>query len=190
MDELSVTRDDLQDWLDELRRSFPRSLYWWCTDESIPEYTYPVDPQCIPDLRDLNYQLRFPEGQKAGLLVTYWSYKLDVLAATLDIQQALLKLTSNEVPLNMVEGLALNRTEGDYMALLITQAEPYLTSCLEGKTVIHFPLRVASRYLARYPRPQTSRSTETKSSSEGGLEGRFDNKVWIPNAQGRSGMIV
>ena len=152
LDDIASIRLDLQDWLDSLRKSFSKPLYWWCNDKSIPEYAYPVDPQCVPDLRNPSYQLRFPEGQKAGLLVIYWSYMLELLAAVIEIQTALRHVTSIDVPLRMTEDLDLNRIEGDHTALLITQAEPYLTSCLEGKTVIHFPLRVASRYLARWPR--------------------------------------
>lgn len=152
LDDIARIRLDLQDWLDNLRKSFSKPLYWWCNDKSIPEYAYPVDPQCVPDLRNPSYQLRFPEGQKAGLLVTYWNYMLELLAAVIKIQTALRHVTSIDVPLSMTEDLHLSRIEGDHTALLITQAEPYLTSCLEGRTVLHFPLRVASRYLARWPR--------------------------------------
>ena len=164
LDDIASIRVDLQDWLDKLRKSFSTPLYWWCDDKSISDYTHPVDLQCVPDLRNLNYQLRFPEGQKAGLLVTYWSYILELLAATIDVQTALRHVTSTDVPLSMTEDIVLNRTEGDHTALLITQAEPYLTSCLEGKTVIHFPLRVASRYRARYPQARVPRIGSSNTS--------------------------
>ena len=177
LDDIARIRLDLQDWLDNLRKSFSTPLYWWCNDKSIPEYAYPVDPQCVPDLRNPNYQLRFPEGQKAGLLVTYWSYMLELLAATIEVQTALRHVTWIDVPLSMTEDLALNRIEGDHTVLLITQAEPYLTSCLEGKTVIHFPLRVASRYLTRWPRARGPRFAASMQGDENPVSGGLGNEA-------------
>ena len=178
LDDIARIRLDLQDWLDSLRKSFSKPLYWWCNDKSIPEYAYPVDPQCVPDLQNPSYQLRFPEGQKAGLLVTYWSYVLELLAAVIEIQTALGHVTSIDVPPSMIEDLNSNRIEGDHTALLITQAEPYLTSCLEGKTVIHFPLRVASRYLARWPRARVPGLEATKQADKRPGSGLLESEAW------------
>lgn len=129
--------ESFQSWIDEWRTSENAPLYWAADlDDGTPQ-EIEIDPECIPPIAPMGYQLRFSSGQKAGQLVGYWGFLLETLMGLQRLQQ----LANRQEVSNDIASKAHNT------ALLILQAAPYLTSCWEGVVVTRAPLRTASRCL-------------------------------------------
>lgn len=153
-------RIELEGWLENFQETCPTPLWW-----SVPEtgeinntefYPYSVDPECIPNLDDPICQLRFPDGQKAGVLMTYWSGMLELVAAAVDVQHAVISLPSHSfdaMPALICHDLDGNRALAELMATRIVQTTPYIFSCLEGRLAAQLPLRVVARYYDRHLAP-------------------------------------
>lgn len=142
----SEVRSALDEWLECFRQAYSTPL-WWNTNAVMDNVYSTTDPECIPNLQDLKYQLRFPDGQKAAMLMTYWSCMLELLIAVIDICATLLGLPqANANCLRLRIDLQNSRATAEEMASLIIQATPYVFSCLEGRFAAQLPLRTVARY--------------------------------------------
>ena len=152
--DFSKVKRDLDEWLQEFKIwHSPAPLYWETDDLFDSTYTI-VDKHCIPNHKDSTYTLRFRDGQKAGVLICYCGFMLELLMSVIDLQTAIsAKVTPT--PAAAMRAVAMcrdrnaNRAAADETAFLIMQSLPYLMCCLEGVFVAQLPLRVAKRYFAR-----------------------------------------
>ncbi|CAI7634793.1 hypothetical protein N7533_004683 [Penicillium manginii] len=137
LNDYRVIFNQLEDWESNLKASEQGPLYWH-SDIPMPSKFVDVDSICIPSFPDETYQIRFQNTQKAGLAVTFWSYRLELLMQMIKLQRSLLDIQAQSLEKN----LAL----AEETACLILQAAPYLTCCFEGAVASKAPLRTVSRY--------------------------------------------
>ncbi|OQV04773.1 hypothetical protein CLAIMM_09605 isoform 2 [Cladophialophora immunda] len=155
--DFATVKSDLEAWFQNFKQSYAPAPIYWNTETVMDSAHAYTDPVCVPDLEDPKYQLRFRDGQKAGVLICYWSFLLELLMSLIDVQTAVASLARSEQPANEVEDLVeavcgdlgANRAAADDSAFLILQSTPYLTCCLEGIFVTQSPLSLVQRYFAR-----------------------------------------
>ncbi|OAL22927.1 hypothetical protein AYO22_06835 [Fonsecaea multimorphosa] len=154
--DFAKVKSDLEAWLHNFKQSCSPAPIYWSTDTVMDNPYSHSDPMCTPNLEDPKYQLRFRDGQKAGVLICYWSFILELLMSLLDVQIAVSTLAGSEsatevkdITKAMCEDLDANRAAADDNAFLILQSIPYLTCCLEGVFVTQSPLSLVQRYFAR-----------------------------------------
>ncbi|OAL29212.1 hypothetical protein AYO20_09265 [Fonsecaea nubica] len=147
---------DLEAWFQNFKQSYSPAPIYWTTDTVLDSAHSYTDPVCVPDLQDPKYQLRFQDGQKAGVLICYWSFMLELLMSVIDVQAAALLLSTRpgndggDMTIDAVcEDLDAHRATADDCAFLILQSMPYLLCCLEGVFVTQSPLSLVQRYFAR-----------------------------------------
>lgn len=129
--------DQLEEWESKWKASEQGPLYWHC-DILMPSKLIDVDSVCIPSFPDETYQVRFQNTQKAGLAVTFWSFRLELLMGMIKLQRRLFGI--------QVESLKKNLAMAEETACLILQTAPYLTCCFEGAVASKAPLRTITRY--------------------------------------------
>ena len=127
----------IEEWLNDWKASECGPLYWPST-LPMPSMIMEVDMECIPSFTVAAFQLRFLSGQKAGLLITYWAFLLELLTGMIDLQQ--------NMPNIQDDALEEHLNTAQETACLILQAVPYLSCCFEGTLVSKAPLRTAARY--------------------------------------------
>ncbi|KIW77736.1 hypothetical protein Z517_07569 [Fonsecaea pedrosoi CBS 271.37] len=145
---------DLEAWFQTFKQSCSPAPIYWTTDTVLDSAHSYTDPICVPDLQDPKYQLRFQDGQKAGVLICYWSFMLELLMSLIDVQAAVLSTIPGKNGEDMTmdpvcENLDIHRAAADDCAFLILQSMPYLLCCLEGVFVTQSPLSLVQRYFAR-----------------------------------------
>ena len=145
----------IEEWLKDWKASERAPLYWPCT-LPMPSMIMEVDMECIPLFTDVTFQLRFFSGQKAGLLITYWAFLLELLMGMIDFQQ--------NIPNIQNDVLEEHLNTAQETACLILQAVPYLSCCFEGTLVSKAPLRTAARYFGLQDvRPRFSHRIDNRS---------------------------
>ncbi|KIW90254.1 uncharacterized protein Z519_08898 [Cladophialophora bantiana CBS 173.52] len=150
-------KSDLETWLYDFEKSHAATPLYWNTDSVMDNTNSYTDPVCIPDLQDPRYQLRFQDGQKAGALICYWSFMLELLMSLIDVQATVSTMAGALEPVActkdsitaMCKDLDANRSAAGKSAFLIIQSTPYLKCCLEGVFVTQSPLSLVRRYFAR-----------------------------------------
>jgi hypothetical protein len=130
--------DQLEEWESNWKASERGPLYWH-SDIPMPSKLIDVDSVCIPLFPTEAYQVRFANTQKAGLAVTFWSFRLELLMGLIKLQRSLFG--------TQVESLEKNLAMAEETACLILQTAPYLTCCFEGSVASKAPLRTITRYL-------------------------------------------
>ncbi|KAB8229561.1 Zn(II)2Cys6 transcription factor domain-containing protein [Aspergillus alliaceus] len=129
--------DQMEEWQNNWKASEQGPLYWH-SDIPMPSKVIDVDTVCIPSFPDETYQVRFQNTQKAGLAVTFWSFRLELLMGMIKLQRSLLS--------TQVESLEQNLAMAEETASLILQTAPYLTCCFEGAVASKASLRTITRY--------------------------------------------
>lgn len=129
--------DQMEEWQNNWRASEEGLLYWY-SDVPMPSKVIDVDSVCIPSFPDETYQVRFQNTQKAGLAVTFWSFRLELLMGMIRLQRSLFG--------TQVESLEQNLARAEETAFLILQTAPYLTCCFEGSMASKASLRTITRY--------------------------------------------
>ncbi|OOQ90328.1 hypothetical protein PEBR_06366 [Penicillium brasilianum] len=137
LNDYRVIFNQLEDWESNWKASEQGPLYWH-SDIPMPSKFVDVDSICIPSFPDETYQIRFQNTQKAGLAVTFWSYRLELLMQMIKLQRSLVDIQA--------QSLKKNLAMAEDTACLILQAAPYLTCCFEGAVASKAPLRTVSRY--------------------------------------------
>lgn len=127
----------IEEWLNNWKSSESGPLYWTST-LPMPRMIVEVDMECIPSFTDTAFQLRFLSGQKAGLLITYWDFLLELLMGIIDLKRGIPDVQND----TLEEDLYMAQKT----ACLILEAAPYLLSCFEGTIVSKAPLQTALRY--------------------------------------------
>lgn len=127
----------LEEWESNWKASEQGPLYWH-SDIPMPSKLIDVDSVCIPSFPSEAYQVRFQNTQKAGLAVTFWSFRLELLIGMIKLQRSLFG--------TQVESLEKNLAMAEETACLILQTAPYLTCCFEGAVASKAPLRTITRY--------------------------------------------
>jgi hypothetical protein len=138
-----VVREALQEWLNRFAKSEAELLYWFSEgmdNSSQPPTDY--DPICIPVFPDSTFSIRFKNGARAGILVHYWSFQLELLMGVLDLCQRTISIVT-------ADEAAMYAQEAHEIAQLILGSIPYLSSCLEGRMVARAPLETVTRYCER-----------------------------------------
>jgi hypothetical protein len=144
--ELNEVSSELEAWLKGFKETSSTPL-WWDKNATGDDFYYTRDPECIPNLEDLRFRLRFPSGQKAALLMQYWSFRLEILTAIIDVQAELLELSkTDDAVLSLSKDLDTHRSMAAEVANMIIQSTSHVLSCLEGRLAARFPLRVVARY--------------------------------------------
>lgn len=127
-------------WLTELDASVEGDLYWVSGQRGF-ETPRSVDTECQPKVRSSHQQLDFATGTIAGLLAHYWSFELNLLTAESLVQ------TSVQTK-NSTGSVVDTSARADKTAQYILEAQPYLTSCLEGTICMQLVMGTAKRYFA------------------------------------------
>lgn len=139
-------------WLEDFEAEEGGQIYWLPISDAEREQPSPEpDPICVPSFPDQSFVLRFPSGPKAGLLCHYWSFQLQLLMELSELERRRF-LPSDGGALrdkSSKSDSVLIETEAYELAQLILQAEPYLSSCLEGRITVQAPLEIVNRYLHR-----------------------------------------
>lgn len=139
----------LGDWLYELESSTRGPLYWPRSHPHAATIST-ADEECAPKDRDSSHQLSFAYGTYAGLLVQYWAFQLELLMTTIDLREAILSHSGSSYVRKMTfQTLAENRATADETSRLITEAQIYLDSCLEGLICMQLPLKTVTKYFDR-----------------------------------------
>jgi hypothetical protein len=133
----------MEEWLDNFSKRHPSPLYW--STKHPVELTGPsplleVDPQCIPSFKETSYQLRFSNGQIAGILMNYWSYQLDLLLGLIELEQCSAANGYEQAK------LAQRYSSAREKALLMLETVPYLESCFEGTVSVQASMKTVRRY--------------------------------------------
>lgn len=137
LNDYQVIFNQLEEWESNWKASEKGPLYW-NSDIPMPSKFVDVDSICIPSFPDETYQIRFQNTQKAGLAVTFWSYRLELLMQMVNLQRSLFGTQDQSLEKNVVMA--------EKTACLILQTGPYLTCCYEGAVASKAPLRTVSRY--------------------------------------------
>jgi len=132
-----VVFDQMEEWQNKWKASEQGPLYWH-SDISMPSKVIDVDPFCVPSFPDEKYKVRCQNTQKAGLAVTFWFFRLELLMGMIKLQRSLLG--------TQVESLKHNLALAEETACLILQVTPYLTCCFEGAVASKAPLRTIAKY--------------------------------------------
>jgi hypothetical protein len=133
----------MEKWLNHFMQKYPGPLYWSANHS--PQHTaaylpLEVDVQCIPIFTETSRQLRFPNGQIAGIFAEVWSYQLDLLLGLIELEQ------SPAARGCYLEKLELHYSSALERALSILDTVPYLKSCFEGSISAEAPLKTVRRY--------------------------------------------
>lgn len=137
-------------WLSALEITISEPLYW---SRSLPTTLDRKhhDPECVPKYSNKFHQLVFHSGPVAGLLVHYWSFRLQLGMTSIKLQQSLLSHIG-QVPERVLaqeklsQGLQRQQELADSTAQLILGAEPSLSSCFERFLCLQPPLRIVTSY--------------------------------------------
>lgn len=129
--------DQMEEWQNNWKASEQGPLCWH-SNIPMPSKVIDLDSVCIPSFPDESYQVRFQNTQKAGLAVTFWSFRLELLMGMIKLQRSLFG--------TQVESLEQNLAMAEETACLILQTAPYLTCCFEGAVASKAPLRTITRY--------------------------------------------
>ncbi|KFY01721.1 hypothetical protein V490_00795 [Pseudogymnoascus sp. VKM F-3557] len=139
----------LEWWLSGVETTTSEPLYWPRNLPTTSERNY--DTECVPKYSNKFHQLVFQCGPVAGLLVHYWSFRLQLAITSIKLQQSLLSHIG-QVPERAVfkeklsQGLEKEQALADDTAQLILGAEPSLSSCFEGFVCLQPPLRIVTNY--------------------------------------------
>lgn len=137
-------------WLSALETTTSEPLYW---PRNLPR-THDRkhhDAECVPKYSNKFHQLVFHSGPVAGLLVHYWSFRLQLGITSIKLQQSLLSHVS-QAPEQAIfqeklsQSLQREQALADDTAQLILGAEPSLSSCFEGFVCLQPPLRIVTNY--------------------------------------------
>ncbi|KFY10711.1 hypothetical protein V491_07518 [Pseudogymnoascus sp. VKM F-3775] len=137
-------------WLSALQMTTSVPLYW-SRDLPVTNYHRHHDTECVPKYSNKFHQLVFHSGPVAGLLVHYWSFRLQLCMTSVKLQQGLLGYVSEvpeQVPAQeqLSQSLQKEQALADSTAQLILGAEPSLSSCFEGFVCLQPPLRIVTSY--------------------------------------------
>lgn len=139
-----------QSWMDGVACSIRDDLFWPSVHPKVG-WSQVVDAECKPKHRSSLQQLSFPNGSIAGLLVHYWSFQLELFAAE-DILQRHVQTSGADDGARSGSATGESQTisrKADETAQLIMEAQPYLTSCLEGIIGLQLPMESVKRHFAR-----------------------------------------
>jgi hypothetical protein len=127
-------------WLEELTWSMEGDLFWPLSKQGVGAQHF-YDAECKPNKQNNLQQLNFASATIAGLLAHYWSFMLTILVAEAEVQNSLeTKGTAISV--------AFKTTKADETVQHILEAQPYLTSCLEGTICIQLVMGHVENYFA------------------------------------------
>lgn len=129
---------ELRQWLDDWSVAEKGPLYWRSTYEP-SDAVKEVDPECIPVFEKGADHLCFQTTQSAGLLITYWSFVLELAMGMM--------VTQLNLPETMRYSSADALRDADETMQLIVETSPHLSSCFEGVVTVKGPLQVVARYL-------------------------------------------
>ncbi|KFZ02656.1 hypothetical protein V500_00046 [Pseudogymnoascus sp. VKM F-4518 (FW-2643)] len=140
----------LEGWLSALETTTSEPLYWPRNLPTTHDRKH-HDAECVPKYSNKFHQLVFHSGPVAGLLVHYWSFRLQLGITSIKLQQSLLSHVS-QVPERAIfqeklsQNLQREQALADDTAQLILGAEPSLSSCFEGFVCLQPPLRIVTNY--------------------------------------------
>jgi hypothetical protein len=133
-------------WLDELNGSIEGDLFWPLSKQGIGAQHF-LDNECKPNKQNDLQQLNFASATIAGMLAHYWSFKLIILVAEAEVQNSL-------EAKGAASSAAFKSTKTDETVQHILEAQPYLTSCLEGTICMQLVMGHVENYFApRYSIP-------------------------------------
>jgi hypothetical protein len=133
-------RARFRSWLEELNESIEGDLYWPLSKQGVGAPHF-LDTECKPTKQNNLQQLNFASGTIAGLLAHYWSLELTILVAEAKVQNSLeTKGTASSA--------ASKSTRADETVQHILEAQPYLTSCLEGTICMQLVIGHVENYFA------------------------------------------
>lgn len=140
-------RQDFVDWFNHVIVDDYGPIYWYTSDQ--PNIKPEEDPICVPNLTAGTSKVSFRDGPRAGLLTHYWGYQLELIMGLLDLYKT--ELGDHSQLLDLVPGFDVDAClrEADTLAHLILEAEPYLSSCLEGRITMQSPRETLLRYRKR-----------------------------------------
>ena len=151
LNEMSSFQRQFDRWLYLLTLEAPGHLYWALSDPIVESVDY-QDPECERKYSNSFHQQAFASAPVAGLLIHYWSFQLELLMTTIQLQEAVIYYSSKQpsIPLPTSQitesNLRRDRARAEEAAQLILQAEPQLSSCFEGLVCVQSPLRIVTRY--------------------------------------------
>lgn len=150
-EDINKLEQKFEAWHQRLEGLYEGPLMWTANDKTFSGM-HMIDTECIPTKTKEN-QLEFRNGPLAGILATYWSFRLELCIATMDLEPLMQTENAEDaatlrVKLDGNVGLARD------IARLILEAMPYLSSCLEGNVVLQAPLKIVQRYYERYEKIQ------------------------------------
>jgi hypothetical protein len=143
IEEYEALLSRMQNWLYSFTQKHPGPLYWSKKDPLQHTDAYPsieVDVHCIPTFTETAHQLRFPNGQIAGIFADIWSYQLELLLGLIELEQ------SPAARGCYLEQLELHYSSALEKALKILDTVPYLNSCFEGSISAEAHLKTVRRY--------------------------------------------
>lgn len=150
----------LEGWLSGLETTASEPLYWPRNLPTTHDRKY-HDAECVPKYSNKFHQLVFHSGPVAGLLVHYWSFRLQLGITSIKLQQSLLSHVS-QMPERALfrerlsQSLQKEQALADDTAQLIVGAEPSLRSCFEGFVCLQPPLRIVTSYFETLNSPLAS----------------------------------
>ena len=157
LNELAGLQRRFEEWLYAFKTSASGPLYWPRSQPTVNPGQR--DTECQPKYTSNFHQLLFSCGPIAGLLTHCWSFQLQLLMTSIDLQQALLDRTSSieqseslSASKMLSNSLFKDHIAAEKTAQLILEAQPYLGSCFEGLLCLQSPLRIVARYFARTDR--------------------------------------
>jgi hypothetical protein len=148
LSEIAELQTQFEAWLLRFESLYDGPLFW---SSSKPTYSGVShhDSECQPKRNSLQHQLCFHSGPVAGILLTYWSFRLKLWMVAADMRQELWAFESTGAVKARKRGDSDHHRDHDRAsktALMILEAMPYLSSCFEGNVVLQPPLKIVEEF--------------------------------------------
>lgn len=147
--DLQETHGQLDSWIKSFESVYDCMLYWGYDRPTPGTLVFqPTDIECQPRHRSERNQLEFLNGPVAGLLVAYWSFRLKLYLSELELDA---KQRADIASPDVIENTSQKVSDAARAtSVLILEAVPYLSSCLEGSLALQAPLVIVEEYYSRY----------------------------------------
>jgi hypothetical protein len=142
-------------WMNDIHTQVPGPLYWLRREPLVLDVLPVEDPECKPRYNYPHIELSFSCGPIAGLLLHYWSFRLELSMSMIGVQKALESYHEKsrtgldyhgDLKKTTARSLLEEEHRCEQFAQLILEACPYVGSCFEGLLAVQAPLRIAGRY--------------------------------------------
>jgi hypothetical protein len=139
--QIQSLRHELQSWSERFESTIEGDLFWPSSQPGIGSLRF-VDPECIPERWSNLQQLTFASGTIAGLLSHYWCFELNLLSAEA-IAQRFLTAEDKDTRNSSLT------SQADKSVQHILEAQPYLTTCLEGTICMQLVMDTVKGYFGQ-----------------------------------------